>query len=350
MQQYTDIERTVEPKLIAAYGETDGKALWGGYTKARQKIVHDIAPYISRFELDLTDHSARHIKNVLHNAYRLLGEKTCTGFDPKSALNANEMYFLVLSILFHDLGNIFGRKDHNRRLEEVYAYARGNEADLLSEKRHLRNIVEAHCGQTREGHKDTIGSLDSAAVFREERLDCCCVAAILRLSDELAEGPQRTSLFLQKHFPVLPASEVYHDYANVTSVCVDRPGGRIVLTFDIEISPPEWKQPFDQARLERLLKFCDSRAIKLDLERKYNVHYCSLLRPFKKTEVSFHFHFKGQDLRLGLPKIVLDDLVLPTPTADMSLAKRDKSFDIPSLIPKLREAAGVAETEAQPAA
>lgn len=347
MQQLTDIERLVEPRLMAAFGEADGKALWGGYATARQKIVHDIAGFISAEEINLTDHSARHIKNVLQNAFLLLGEPCCTGTDSKTALNANEMYFLTLAILFHDLGNIFGRKEHNRRLEEAYEYARGKDG-TLPEKRQLFNIVEAHCGQTREGSKDTIGNLESGASFRRERLDCRRVAAILRLADELAEGPQRTSVFRQKHFPPASESEIYHDYAKVCEVCIDRPGERIILTFDIEICPELWKQPFDEVRLERLLNYCDTRAVKLDLERKYNAHYCSLLRPFKRTEISFHFHYMGQDLRLGLGKIVLDDLVLPTPTADMALGKRSSAFDVSEIMAKLREAASQNEANDKP--
>jgi hypothetical protein len=338
-QQFTNIERLVLPKLIQAYGETDGQALWGGYTVARQRVIHEIAPYITRYEPNLTDHSEVHIKDVMENAFLLLGEESCNGNDSKTALNANELYFLVLAILFHDLGNIFGRKNHNQRLQEAYDFARGSVSSLLPEKRHLLNIVEAHCGQTRDGSHNTIGALDSEGAFRKERLDCQRVAAILRLADELAEGKQRTSIFVQKHFPLPTDNQVYHDYANVTEVCIDRGGARLVLTYNIEVCPEVWGGKFDHGKLKRLLKCCDRRSIKLDLERKYNTHYCSLLRPFKKTEISFYFHCRGRELRYGPRKIVLDDLVLPTPTDTMSLYNSEKAFDITKMVEWLKNAA-----------
>jgi hypothetical protein len=333
MQQFTELERLVEPKLKSEFGEAEGGALWGGYTSARLKVLDDIAPFIAVEEKNLTDHSARHIKNVLQNAYRLLGEAACTGTDSQTALNANELYFLVLSILFHDLGNIFGRHDHNRKLEKAYSYARGSTSDLLPERRLLFSIVEAHCGQTREGSKDTIGALDGVASFKQKRLDCRRVAAILRLADELAEGPQRTSLFRQKHFPPGKDSVLYHDYANVVDPCIDRSAERIVLTYDIDVCPEGQQPPFNPEWLRQILSYCDKRSIKLDLERKYNSHYCSLLRPFKKTEISFHFHFQGKDLQLPYNKIVLDDLVLPTLTENSSLNSRPHvDFDIETII------------------
>lgn len=153
MQTLTDIETLAEPKLVATYGAADGKALWGEYVQARQKAVHEILPHIARTEPYLTDYGPEHIRNVFDNAFLLPSSKGCTGKDSKTALNANERYFLSLAILLHDLGNIHGRKEHNRHLEESCKSARGSDPRLLPEKRLLFAIVEAHCGQTREGHE-----------------------------------------------------------------------------------------------------------------------------------------------------------------------------------------------------
>ena len=116
MQNITRIESAAESKLVGAYGEADGRALWGTYLDARQKAVHEILPFITRTEPNLSDHGPEHIQNVFENAYLLLGKHGCSHADTKLALNANELYFLSLSTLFHDLGNIHGRTDHNRRL------------------------------------------------------------------------------------------------------------------------------------------------------------------------------------------------------------------------------------------
>jgi hypothetical protein len=90
---------------------------------------------------------------------------------------------------------------------------KGNGSELLPEKRLLFGIVEAHCGQTRDGSRDTIKNLDASAAFQRKLINCQRVAAILRLADELAEGPQRSSLFMQKNYPPDQNSQVFHDYA-----------------------------------------------------------------------------------------------------------------------------------------
>jgi hypothetical protein len=338
MTPQTNLENYVERRVIADFGESDGKAIWGNYMQARKLAFDDIAPIISKYEPSLSDHSERHILNVLKNAYELIGEEALSGTDTRTALSASELFLLVNAILFHDLGNFFGRKEHNKRLDEAIEYARGNTINA-NERRSLTAIVEAHCGHTRDGSRDTIGSLDSAASFKTKRLDCRRVAAILRLADELAEGPQRTSVFESIHKGRPSDSEVFHDYAEVTDVYIDRAEGRIVLTYDIDLSPPSWGSRFNQARLRRLLSMCEKRALKLDGERRYNAHYCSILRPFKKTEVSFHFHVRKSEIQVNLPKITLDDLVLPEANGTLNFKSKCPEFDVPTLVRALKEKA-----------
>ena len=340
MDTFFEIEKIVETRLAEEYGASIGRAIWGEYVVARP-IIFDIASHIERFEPALTDHGPKHIRNVFDNAWQLLGSDVCAGKDSRVALNTNELYFLALGILFHDLGNIHGRKEHNRHLQASYTAAKraGVESNKLTEKRHLFAIVEAHCGQTRDGSTDTLRRLEPKGLFMGHQVDCQRVGAILRLADELAEGPQRASRFLQKHFPIDRDSQVYHDYANVTQIAIDRPNERLVLEYEIEICPEDWNSAFDETRLTRLIECCYNRAVKLDLERKYNRHYCSLLRPFKQTEISFHFHLHGEYVPIEIPRIVLDDLVLPSNANTVSLPEKEKTLALTSLIPRLKEMA-----------
>lgn len=134
---------------------------------------------------------------------------------------------------------------------------------------------------------------------------------------------------------------MFHDYANITRVCIDRPGERLVVEYDIEACPSGWSQPFDEERLTRLLQLCYNRGVKLDLERKYNRHYGGELLPFRRTEISFHFHHRGTDLRLDVPKIVMDDLVLPEATGALTLVDKQSELDPLTLVPRLKKAAGL---------
>jgi hypothetical protein len=333
MQKLTKIEDLCKKRTE----ETFGAGLWAGYIVSREKIFDKVIAHISRNEPFLTDHSASHIINVLNNAYDLLGREKCIGNDSTKSLDSAELYFLVLSILFHDVGNVFTRKGHKSRLGEAYEFARGTDQSLLQEKQLLFRIVEAHGGETTKGSSDTIGPLDNESVFKGKRVDCQRVAAILRLADELAEGAQRTSLFMQKYLPYPEDSEVFHDYANVTDINIGREQGRIAVVYQIEMAPETWGAIYNPQRLRKLLEFCYHRLYKLDLERKYNRHYCSMLTPFKKTEASFHFHFKGRDLRLELPKLVLDDLILPNSIKHNPIETTYPDYQLDRLMPRLAD-------------
>ena len=80
----------------------------------------------------------------------------------------------------------------------------------------------------------------------------------------------------------------YHDYASITDIHIDRKDGRIVVVYSIEITPDSWGAQFDAVRLRQLLEFCYHRLEKLDLERKYNRHYCSRCF-FRSKRPKLHF-------------------------------------------------------------
>ena len=61
------------------------------------------------------------------------------------------------------------------------------------------------------------------------------LAAVLRFADELAEGPQRTSEFMQAEGLYESESQQFHDYANSTHILIDRGTNRIILTYEIGI-------------------------------------------------------------------------------------------------------------------
>jgi hypothetical protein len=71
------------------------------------------------------------------------------------------------------------------------------------------------------------------------------------------------------------------------------------------------------------------------LERKYNRHYCTLLDVFKKSEFSFHFHRKTVLVNVALPKVTLDDLVLPDQASASDLLDKYKELKLESLMPRL---------------
>lgn len=61
----------------------------------------------------LTDHGVEHVKMVIQNAGKLVGDMQY------KRLNGYEIYLLLLAIHFHDVGNVCGRQEHEKKIDDI---------------------------------------------------------------------------------------------------------------------------------------------------------------------------------------------------------------------------------------
>ena len=299
MDELLDIQTELE-KIMVDRLQSDEKIsdelrsqLLTDYFSAKNYFKRNIYGEIKAVEKDLTDHSERHIRNVQDNAARLIGD------EGKNKYSGAELYFLALSILFHDVGNINGRKGHNKKVTEIYNKIRNNESHFNQERRLILKAVAAHCGESSKGDKDTLNELEEKSDLYGHALRLRELAAVLRFADELAEGPQRTSDYMIENHSFSDGSLIYHEYAQITRPFIDRGGSRIAVSYDIDCNQCK--------DLKKLLVFTYRRVLKLDLERRYCKYYAPILDIFKRTDVSYEFNYDGNPMELGLDKISLED-------------------------------------------
>jgi hypothetical protein len=154
----------------------------------------------------LTDHGPEHVKTVILRASKLLSASHC-------ALYPYEIYILLVAIHFHDVGNIYGREEHEKQIAKVMSTMDesiiGND-DF--EKRLIRSIAAAHGGSV-NGDQDTIRHLPYQRFVKAQKVRPHLLAAVLRFADELAEDYTRASRFALENNLLLQASAVYHQYA-----------------------------------------------------------------------------------------------------------------------------------------
>lgn len=332
-----DIERKLEQALLNEFGEAEGQTLFGEYTAVRAKLP-DIIEEIKRREPNLTDHGPRHIRDVLGQAHQLLPDGY---FDPR------ELLALMLSVLFHDTGNIHGRIGHEKKISDIHSFVRGTPlpARLLEEKKMILAIVGAHGGEARDGSKDTIKDLTPTETYLRRPIRIREIAAVLRFADELAEGPHRTSEYLRRRHEFPIEVEKYHDYASITSICIDPALDRIALTYQINLfSENGVIGDKETARLERLLAFAYHRIRKLDEERQYARYYCPALAPFKKTSATFNFWIDDEPKDLNLMPIELDDLVVPGGDS-ASISKIFGDYEIATIVSRLKASPTVSKSK-----
>lgn len=178
----------------------------------------------------LTDHGPEHIKTVIERAGYLLSRSN----NKSNALSGYEIYILLCAIHMHDVGNLYGRKSHEKLSAEIL-----NQVELLlgentSEKKVIQRIAQAHGGNV-EGDKDTISFLDEDTKMHSKPIRHRLLAAILRFADELADDISRASRFLNKQGLIPKEAQIYHEYASsLHSVSIDPNYKSIDLLFEIK--------------------------------------------------------------------------------------------------------------------
>lgn len=100
----TNFEKAMKAHFIETLGVTEGEHLYGEYTSVRNAMESDnFFKEIKGQEANLSDHSEKHIQDVFDRAYKVIGEDEFVKF------TTQDIYCLALMILFHDVGNIYGR-------------------------------------------------------------------------------------------------------------------------------------------------------------------------------------------------------------------------------------------------
>ncbi len=223
----------------------------------------------------LTDHGPGHIRTVLKRTGDLSFK------EGRCVLSPYEAYLLAVGTHFHDIGNVFGRDQHEATAVAIMAELPdsliGNDS---IEKRIIRDIAKAHGGFAKLcGDKDTIGQLSTDPPYVRS------LAAILRFADELADDHTRTHdidrIVMQANPKLRQASHVYHVYAHhLKRVTVDHSTRSVLLTF--EVLDDVLRERFDKAGQKvYLLDEIFKRTAKMHREQIYCDRF---MRPHVMTE------------------------------------------------------------------
>jgi hypothetical protein len=320
--------------LVQKHQQAQGDHYFGLYTSARQRILVELAEEIKRTEPNLTDHGPRHIANVMERAGELIGEKAFV--HEGGHLTAADAYILCMAILFHDVGNIFDRRGHEKRIGEVWAWVRAGQNAPRMERPLIVRIAGAHTGTTIRGSRDTLAGLEQSSSLDGVQVHEQELAAILRFADELAEGPQRTSSFVRDVLGYSADSEIHHRYADITSVHVDRGNSRIALTynFDLQSSGVDTEKLISDT--EELLQYTYVRVMKLEEERQYARFHSNLLVAFKETRVQINFWIDNRQTLVDLQPLTLSDKRVPG-SPQRPIQEHDAAYAVETVCAKLKE-------------
>ena len=187
-----------------------------------------------------TDHGPKHFDAVIRYAGKLLGLPVKTSGNDKICIEPYEAFVLLVSILLHDAGNIYGRSGHEKRPLNIYKDMGSSLCPDVFEAKIIAHIAAAHGGEVKlsDGSysKDTISneSLYDNEPIHDIPVRQRFIAALVRFSDEICEDRSRAARFMLKEELLPKHSQVFHAYAHsISSVGVDHESKSISLKIEL---------------------------------------------------------------------------------------------------------------------
>lgn len=209
----------------------------------------------------LTDHGPDHIRKLISRISDLLSAGD-------GEITAYEAYLLLCAAQFHDVGNIFGRSQHEEKSWEIMEKNRSTLPPDSIERRLIHEIAKAHGGDLKDKLSDMRRTDDVASQKVRPQL----LAAILKFADELAEDSDRAARFTAER-GLLEGSEIFHEYAlALQNVSIDKESREVRFKFEMPVSKATRtfkKGPPANFSDEYLLDEIFKRTMKAHYERMY---------------------------------------------------------------------------------
>ncbi len=238
----------------------------------------------------INDHGIDHVNTVIEKASELISCNECK-------LTAFEIYILLLCIQLHDVGNIFGRYNHELNIEKIMSEAKKLCGRDVVEMITIKKIAQAHGGEIRgvTDKKDTISVLREKEALLDGEIHKQAIAGILRFADELSDDKRRAFATLLKENKIPKKSEVFHAYASCLDAAVIKHNEKAIeLNFKI---PKEFairsfgKMDTDILLLDEIY----NRSVKMHLERIYCMRFLKRIINIEKITVLIKFYDKYLD-------------------------------------------------------
>lgn len=226
----------------------------------------------------LNRHDTSHTKKVMDRALELI--KCFNGVD----FSCYEIYFLMCAIVVHDVGNIYGRAGHEKKLAEILNNQCDNIIPDAIERRVISRIAGVHGGKI-WGSSDTISVLNETYTVNGFKIKEQLLAAILRFADELADDVTRANYDALDSNIIGPASQIYHIYSEkLHTVALQK--NKVTNAYEVflayQFDSNVAKTLYGKAGQQRyLVDEIYARTIKMERERRYCIRY---LRPYCSLE------------------------------------------------------------------
>jgi len=270
---------------------------------------------IKDHNVHLNRHDERHVEKVIERVYELL-------INFSSGLpSAFEVFLLLCAVQLHDIGNITGRREHEKKIKEVtYDELKPIIPDTLTQK-YIYDIAGAHGGSV-DGGKDTLSRLQQHVTVHNQLIRPALLAAVLRFADELADGPYRAYRKLIDLDLISEESRIHHCYStacHTTHICQNEINNTLFPELIYHIDKDVVGKRFNVEGDDRtLIDEIFSRTAKAERERRYCMRY-------------FGHHLALREIRVKI------DIESDTPPRGISYTLKEEGYPADEVDIKLSE-------------
>jgi hypothetical protein len=263
----------------------DARDLLGRFEAMRNYLSLNYYDWIQTAAPYLTNHGRLHIESVAQALDGLLGK-----IKPDQ-LSSLDLFLLLTAVLWHDVGNAYGRTEHASRVAELTNKVRELGFPNPDIQRLVVEIAKAHSGST--GLLGVRAEEDCATEHKTYIVYPRALAALVRFADEISENRARISATLIDSVP--DENRIYWEYANSISASRPDPGrSRVVLTVNVDSDRAVWRfpchenSPFnDAAGKISVIEYIVARLEKMNNERVYASQYMSRYAAIDAIECRF---------------------------------------------------------------
>jgi len=176
-------------------GDLNQEEYFFTYYSQKLTLFNHIYAHIETMLPNFTDHSSGHINRIMkiyekmlrNNILYLDQSRDYEMFSPQKEeiFNFYEVYLLLCATIWHDVGNIIARENHEKRIEQVVEKLKLFFVDD-DIKKYALAIAEAH-----RGENSIARNIPYDVDYNGEEMNLRFLAAVLKLADELEEGEVR---------------------------------------------------------------------------------------------------------------------------------------------------------------
>jgi len=158
------------------------------YEVVKGRLEKSYFPYLRDVQPFKTDHGIDHINRILEKLSHFLKQHLpLPGQLNSRIIDIENLNLLMHAVLWHDLGNLYGRSDHAQNINEIFNTVKS----FLYEPHHqewIPKIAKAHSGAGSIEKKigETSVNIYDSVIYPQ------FLSALLRISDELDEDCRRS--------------------------------------------------------------------------------------------------------------------------------------------------------------